>query len=150
ALLEQARRDDTLLQVEDELFEVMRLIDGNAEMTIALDSTREAPAQRGEIISRLLEGRTDRLTVALAARAVSRSTGLKPARRISEFARFASERRRQTFALVSSAVPLSEAQVSRLESTLVRIYGQQIHLNVQVDPDVVGGLRIQVGDDLFD
>src|SRR5699024_941892 len=51
---------------------------------------------------------------------------------------------------VSSAVPLSEAQQSRLGAVLASIYGREIQLNLTVDPTVVGGLQIQVGDDLFD
>ena len=64
--------------------------------------------------------------------------------------RSASERRRRSFASVASAMPLDEAQQARLGALLAGIYGREIHINLQVDPDVVGGLRIQVGDDLYD
>src|SRR5699024_6186070 len=98
----------------------------------------------------LLDGRTHRLSAALAARAVGRRSETKPARRVEEFARFASDRRRRAFAAVSSAVPLNEAQQARLGAVLAAIYGREVQMNLQVDPDVVGGLRIQVGDDLYD
>src|SRR5690606_36420061 len=77
-------------------------------------------------------------------------TELKPARRVEEFARFAADRRRRAFAAVSSAVPLNETQQARLGAVLASIYGREVQMNLQVDPDVVGGLRIQVGDDLYD
>ena len=150
ALLDQAQREGNLEPVESELFQVSRLIDQSPDLNSALDGSREDPAQRGAIIARLLEGRSDRLTSALAARAVGRRTESKPARRVAEFALFASERRRRSFASVASAVPLSETQQARLGSVLAEIYGREIQINLQVDPDVVGGLRIQVGDDLYD
>lgn len=150
ALLDQAQREGNLELVENQLFQVSRLIDGSPQLSGGLDGAREQPALRGTIITRLLEGRSDRLTIALAARAVGRRTESKPARRVAEFARFASERRRRSFASVASAMPLDEAQQARLGALLAGIYGREIHINLQVDPDVVGGLRIQVGDDLYD
>lgn len=150
ALLDQAQREGNLELVESELLQVSRLIDGSAELSRTLDGARGEPAQRPAIMTQLLEGRSDRLTIFLASRAVGRVTEFKPARRVEEFARFASERRRRSFAFVTSAVPLNEEQQARLGSLLAGIYGREIHINLQVDPDVVGGLRIQVGDDLYD
>ncbi|GAA4526033.1 F0F1 ATP synthase subunit delta [Brachybacterium paraconglomeratum] len=150
ALLEQAQSEGVLEQVEGELFEISQLIDDSGDLTVALDGARENPSQRATILRSLLEGRTHRLALALAARAVGRRTASKPARRVEEFARFASDRRRRVFAAVSSAVALNEAQQSRLGAVLAGIYGREVQMNLQVDPDVVGGLRIQVGDDLYD
>ncbi|MEE1617090.1 F0F1 ATP synthase subunit delta [Brachybacterium sp. J144] len=150
ALLAQAESEGVLEQVEVELFQVKRLIDGSGELTGALDGERENPGRRAQILSTLLSGRTHRLTAALAARAAGRRSDVKPARRVAELASFASERRRRALASVSSAVPLSEAQQGRLSGILAGLYGRQVQMNFQVDPDVVGGLRIQVGDDLYD
>ena len=149
-LLEQAQSEGVLEQVEGDLFEISRLIDDSGDLTATLDGLRENPSQRATILHALLDGRTHRLSAALAARAVGRRSETKPARRVEEFARFASDRRRRAFAAVSSAVPLNEAQQARLGAVLAAIYGREVQMNLQVDPDVVGGLRIQVGDDLYD
>ena len=149
-LLDLALREGVLEQVEGELFEISRLIDGSGDLTAALDGARDEPARRAALLRRLLEGRAHPLALAIAARAVGRRSALKPARRVEEFARFAADRRRRAFAEVSSAVPLSEAQQTRLAAVLAGIYGREVQLNLDVDPDVVGGLRIQVGDDLYD
>ncbi|HEX7352435.1 F0F1 ATP synthase subunit delta [Brachybacterium sp.] len=150
SLLDLALREGALEQVETELFEVSQLIDGDGGLTTALDGARDDPSRRALLLRTLLEGRTHRLTAVLAARAVGRRTETKPARRVEEIARFASDRRRRAFAEVYSAVPLSDAQQSRLGAVLAGVYGREVQLNLQVDPDVVGGLRIQVGDDLYD
>lgn len=149
-LLGQAEREDALGTVEDELFQVSRMIDRSGELHSALDDAREAPAQRAQIMRSVLEGRVHRITLQLVVRAVTRRSDLKPARRVSQLARFASDRRRRSFASVTSAIELSEAQRARLGAILTGIYGRDVHMNVQVDPQVVGGLRIQVGDDLYD
>ncbi|MGP9539417.1 F0F1 ATP synthase subunit delta [Brachybacterium sp. AOP43-C2-M15] len=150
ALLDLAHSEGALEQVEGELFEISRLIDASGDLTAALDGLRDEPSERSALLRRMLDGRAHRLAVALASRAVGRRTELKPARRVEELARFASERRRRAFAEVSSAVPLNDAQQSRLSAVLSGIYGREIQVNLQIDPDVVGGLRIQVGDDLYD
>jgi F-type H+-transporting ATPase subunit delta len=53
-------------------------------------------------------------------------------------------------ATVSSARPLAAAQLERLEKGLAAQYGRALRLNQVVDPAVIGGLRVQVGDDVID
>ena len=38
----------------------------------------------------------------------------------------------------------------RLAAALARTYGREVHLNVIVDPDVIGGIRVEIGDDVID
>jgi len=45
---------------------------------------------------------------------------------------------------------LSAAQRSRLAQALAQSYGHAIHLNVVLDPSVVGGISVQIGDELID
>jgi F-type H+-transporting ATPase subunit delta len=61
----------------------------------------------------------------------------------------AADRRRQVVAHVVAAAPLTTEQRSRLEAALQRRYGR-VRLNVDVDPSVLGGLRVQVGSELVD
>jgi F-type H+-transporting ATPase subunit delta len=51
---------------------------------------------------------------------------------------------------VTSAVALSDTQRGSLVSTLTEILKQQPILNVRIDPDLLGGLVVQVGDRVFD
>ena len=52
--------------------------------------------------------------------------------------------------MVRSAVELSASQRRRLAEALARAYGHRIHLNVVIDPAVVGGISVQIGDELID
>lgn len=150
ALLVQADRSGNLETVEEELFQVSRLIEQSPALSEALDSARDASAEREAIVHGVLDHQADALTVALVAQAVGRRSEAKPARRVLELAEYASERRRRLLAVVSSARPLNAAQQQRLGAILDRIYGRSVQLNLEVSPDVVGGLRIQVGDELYD
>jgi F-type H+-transporting ATPase subunit delta len=53
-------------------------------------------------------------------------------------------------AVVRVAAPMTENQQTRLAEVLGSIYGREIHLNVEVDPDVVGGISVQVADEVID
>jgi F-type H+-transporting ATPase subunit delta len=52
-------------------------------------------------------------------------------------------------AVVTTAVPLSDTQRRRLAAALGKLYGHTMHLNIDVDPEVVGGMRVQVGDEVI-
>lgn len=53
-------------------------------------------------------------------------------------------------ARVESAVPLAAEQQSRLTQNLARRYGEGLSINFQVNPALIGGVRIQVGSDILD
>ncbi|MGQ4426300.1 F0F1 ATP synthase subunit delta, partial [Streptomyces violaceoruber] len=61
----------------------------------------------------------------------------------------AADRRDRMVAVVTSAVPLSDTQKQRLGAALAKVYGRPMHLNLDVDPEVLGGIRVQVGDEVI-
>ena len=61
-----------------------------------------------------------------------------------------SDQRGRTVATVVTASPLSLAQQTRLIESLSRRYGSGVSLNQVIDPAVMGGLRVQIADDVID
>jgi len=53
-------------------------------------------------------------------------------------------------AQISSAFPLSDAQVAEIVGTLAAKHGRQVKASVTVDPDLIGGVSIRVGDEVTD
>jgi F-type H+-transporting ATPase subunit delta len=53
-------------------------------------------------------------------------------------------------ARITSAFPLSEAQTGEIIETLRGKYGAQVKATVNVDPELIGGVSIQVGDEVMD
>jgi F-type H+-transporting ATPase subunit delta len=62
----------------------------------------------------------------------------------------AAQRREQLIAVVRVATELTPAQRQRLMSALTNAYGKSVHLNVVHDPEIVGGMSVQIGDELID
>ena len=59
-------------------------------------------------------------------------------------------RRGSAIATVTSATPLSTEQLARLERGLQAQSGRPIRFDTIVDPAVLGGIRVQIGDDVID
>jgi F-type H+-transporting ATPase subunit delta len=62
----------------------------------------------------------------------------------------AAERRDRELAFVTTAVVPTEAEEQRLVDALSRMYGRNISLKVEVRPEVIGGMSVRVGADLYD
>ena len=62
----------------------------------------------------------------------------------------ASHRRQQQTAIVTSAVPLSDEDRRRLAAGLAALYGGTVHVNTVVDPRVMGGVKVEIGDEVID
>ncbi len=62
----------------------------------------------------------------------------------------AAKRREQLTAVVIAAVPLDETQRHRLAAALQGIYGKPVQLQLVIDEKVVGGIRVQIGDEVVD
>ena len=58
--------------------------------------------------------------------------------------------RQRLIAVVRVASGLDEDQRLRLAAALSHTYDREIHLNVLIDPEVVGGMSIQIGDEFLD
>jgi F-type H+-transporting ATPase subunit delta len=47
-------------------------------------------------------------------------------------------------------VPLTDDQMNRLVGSLNRIYARKVSVHLEVDRSLVGGIRVQVGDEVID
>jgi F-type H+-transporting ATPase subunit delta len=150
AALDAADTRGELDDVEDELFRFGRIVGGDRELSRIL-SDRSASAQgKGELLDRLLSGKVSPVSELLLRNVLTgrRAGGAEVA--VERLSDAASRRRGQSVARVTTAVPLTPAQEQRLADVLGRLYGRTIGLHVTVDPDVLGGLVVQIGDEVID
>jgi F-type H+-transporting ATPase subunit delta len=69
---------------------------------------------------------------------------------LAVYQRVAADRRDSMIATVWVASPLSDQHRDRLAAALSAQHHKRIHLNVVVDPEVLGGVRVAVGDEVLD
>jgi len=150
AALTRAELDDQLDEVENQLFRFERILDAEPALRAAL-TDRNLPGERKHaLLDRLLEGKAAPVTRSLVERAVLFPRGRTIERVFAEFLRLAAERRSRLIARVTSAVPLTDAQQTALAAALAREFGRDVRLQTIVDPAVVGGLAVRIGDEVLD
>jgi F-type H+-transporting ATPase subunit delta len=135
--------------VEDELFRLARMVEADQGLRDAFSYRTEGADRKAELVHRLLDGRAAPETVRLAVQAARYPRGLRTEQVLEHLVHAAAERRQQVVAQVVAATPLTTQQRDRLEAALRRRYGR-VRLNIDVDPEVIGGLRVQIGSELVD
>lgn len=150
AVLAGSEHDGVLEQVEDELFRFERLVSSTPELSDALSKRDVDGPHKAKLIVSLLQGKALPDTVWLAQRPVLHPRGRRYASAIWRQLKIAARRREQITAVVTSAIELDETQRGRLAAALAKEYGRSVFVAAAVDPSVVGGLRVRIGDEVVD
>ena len=150
AIFTVAQAEGAVDRVEDELYRFARAFEGNADLGRQLaDKAIDLPT-RLQIISDLLEGKAHPATTSAVMYVVqAERTRQLPAIADAVVAKAAAVRRRAV-AEVRSAIPLGDEQITRLAAALEQKTGREVEVKVVVDPEVVGGLVVRVGDTVID
>ncbi len=144
AQLRVAEDNGGLDGVEDELFRFGRLVDGNSNLRAAVTDRSASLERRCELIDDLLEGKVGLTTIVLAKRAV-RARERSFSWTLDGYVELAAEMRDRTIATVRVAQPLTDQQRERLSAALQTRAGRKVALQEIVDPEVLGGVRVEMG-----
>ncbi|HEU4426912.1 MAG TPA: F0F1 ATP synthase subunit delta [Pilimelia sp.] len=149
-LLAAADRAGDLADVEDELFRFGQIVEGTPELAVLVGDPAVAPERRVELVRTLLDGKARPVTVRLAELAVRGFGGRNFVASLSRLVDLAADRQARQVAYVIVAGPLSEDEERRLGAKLSELYGREVSMKLTVDPEILGGISVQVGSDLYD
>jgi len=150
ALLVRAEREDQIDEVEDELFRFSRILDSQPQL-ITLLSEYSAPVDgRISLLNGVLHRRASKNAADLLRQTIELLHGERADDAVRELANLAVTRRGEVVAHVGAAAELSDAQHDRLTELLTRLYGHPVSLQLEVNPSLLGGLTIAVGDEVID
>ena len=136
-------------QVTDELFSLSQIIDGDPALRAALSDPARTVDDKAGLLDSLLDGKALPATITLAKQALA-GTYRTMTNALATYREVAAETRGQAVATVHVARPLPDADQRRLADILSRQYDTTVHLNVLVDPEVLGGVRVEIGDQVID
>ena len=139
-------------EVEEQLFWFGRILDAEPQLaTLLSDYTRPADG-RVQLLNNVLDrsGTVNPTTEALLSQTVELLRGERADEAVAALAQLAVARRGEVIAHVKAAAELSDAQRDRLTQVLSRIYGHPVSVQLQVDPKLLGGLTVAVGDEVID
>ncbi|PPI01958.1 F0F1 ATP synthase subunit delta [Rathayibacter sp. AY1D1] len=138
------------VNLEKELHSFGEVVGSDAQLELALGSKLAAADSKVALVQRLLEGKAAAETLAILRQLIAHPRG----RRIPELVRFAAgvvaDQGGFILATVSVAAPIAPEQLDRLRSALTRQYSRPVSVNVVVDPSLLGGMRLHVGDEVID
>jgi F-type H+-transporting ATPase subunit delta len=145
-----AEKDGSLDRVEDELFRFGRILDREPELARLLSDSGTPADKRIGLLHEVVGEKVAPTTVRLLEQTVRtpRSRNLDVA--AEELSELAAARRDRYVAHVRTPVRMTAEQEQRLTDSLTRLYGRPISLQVELDPDLLGGLVVRVGGELID
>lgn len=146
-VLADSASDDT--DIPAELFAFSRLVSSSAELELAVGNKLGEPAAKVALVESLLSGKTSEQTVAIVSQLVQQPRGRRIGALIRHAADIVADQASVSIATVTVATPLSDDQLERLRAGLAGKYGA-LRVQQVIDAEVIGGVRIVIGDDVID
>jgi len=137
-------------RIEEELFAFGAAVSSNAELELAVGSKLGSAASKSALVTKLLSGKASAQTLAIVDHLVQQPRGRRIGELVRSAASIVADQANLAVATVISAAPLSASQLERLRTGLSASAGRDLQLNLVVDPSIIGGLRVQIGDDVID
>ncbi|GGC92035.1 ATP synthase subunit delta [Tersicoccus solisilvae] len=136
-------------RLENDLFWFTQVVEGRHDVQRALDEPQASPDAKSTLALRLVPGVSPQAQL-LIDRAARAPRGLKPVALVERFLRRVAARQQRWIAEVAVSRPLTDDQFQRLQQGLNRLYGRDLKVTVRQDPQLLGGLRVSVGDEVVD
>lgn len=137
-------------EIATQLLGVAEAIGEHGELELALSSKLTAPDEKRRLAERLFGGRVSEATMVVLGHLLASPLAGRARRALAWGAQVVTDQAKRTVATVTSAAPLPADQLGRLQTALSRKYGRDVQIATLVDPAVLGGLRVELGDDVID
>jgi F-type H+-transporting ATPase subunit delta len=152
SLLAKAEREGQADEVAEQLFRFGRILDSEPQLTALLGDYAKPASDRIGLLRGVLDraSGTNQTATALLSHTVELLRGERADEAVHELAELAVSRRGELVAEVSAAADLSGSQRQRLTEILARIYHNPVSVQITVNPELLGGLSVAVGDEVID
>lgn len=150
ALFELAVEAKGLDEYENELKQLADLISNNPEVADFLRSPQISGNKKKELLKQVVAGEFSPMVQNFVNLVVDRQRQDYFVEMYQQFRLMSDEVRNILEANVKSAKELTPKQKDTLHSNLSKLTGKSVRLVAQVDPSLVGGLVVKIGDRVFD
>jgi F-type H+-transporting ATPase subunit delta len=150
AALGAAEAAGQLDEVEDELFRFERILNAEPTLRTALTNRNLDDDTKRGLLHTLLDGKVTDVTFVLLQRAVLEPRGRTIEHALRDLSALAAQRRDRLIAHVTSATDLTADELTGLAEALGRAFDYDVRLQVVIDPSLIGGLTVRIGDELID
>ena len=145
-----ADKNGELERLENQLFDFARVLRANPELRQALNTSADTDQGKISLLDSVVKGKYVNSTLNILRRVVSLRRGRSIDSTLAAYSHYVSARKDRLVAHVKSAVELSDAQLTKLVAALYKQMGRDVHINVEIDPRVLGGISVRYADDVID
>lgn len=150
AILSVASSEGDGTRVEDEIYRFAQVIQSSEELKATINDNSIPSARRQQIVEDLLEGQASQASVALISMLIAAGMASEIKAIADQVVGLGAESRDKAVAEVYSVVDLSEDQQARLAAALKTATGKDVEMKVIIDESVMGGLLVQIEDEVID
>lgn len=145
-----ADKSGELEKLENQLFDFARVLIANPEFRQALNTASDTDASKVSLLESVVNGKYSLHTINLLKRVVVLRRGRSIDATLSTYSHYVSNSRNRLVAHVKTAIALTDSQTSSLIAALTKQMGKEVHINIEIDPKVLGGISIRYADDVID
>ena len=145
-----ADKSGELEKLENQLFDFARVLIANPEFRQALNTASDTDASKVSLLESVVNGKYSLHTINLLKRVVVLRRGRSIDATLSTYSHYVSNSRNRLVAHVKTAIALTDGQTSSLIAALTKQMGKEVHINIEIDPKVLGGISIRYADDVID
>ena len=150
ALTEEAQSAGSLDAVDADVALVTETLDASRDLRLALTSPIVSHDKKGAILDRLFQGTVSDLSVRFLHLLVQNERDGQIPEILDAYRALRDERTGTVEALVRSAKPLSADEAERLKAALEARSGRTVRMTIEIEPSLIGGLVVRVGDVVYD
>lgn len=136
--------------LDDELLAALTVIDSDNDLELSLGSKLGDSSSKGDLAQKIFAGKVSEGAVRVLRHLVQNSRGRRIGSMLKHAASIVADQNGFELATVTVAQPLDTTRMTRLQKSLTASYGRSVKLNVNLDPSLLGGMRIRIGDDVID
>ena len=144
ALFELAAGEQVLEETSDGLVTVISALQQTPEYRQLLASAAVGKAARIEALEGAFRGKIPNVLLGVLRMMVSRGHMSALDGMAREYEELSREYRGESIALVTSAVPLKEAEAVAIRAELEKRFARRVILRCELDPNLIGGVRVEV------
>ncbi len=145
-----ADKSGELEKMENQLFDFARALIAYPEFRQALNTSSDTDANKVTLLESVVNGKYSSHTINLLKRVVVLRRGRSIDATLATYSNYVSNSRNRLVAHVKTAIALTESQTSSLIAALTKQMGKEVHVNIEIDPKVLGGISIRYADDVID
>mmetsp|Transcript_36530 Transcript_36530/g.53593 ORF Transcript_36530/g.53593 Transcript_36530/m.53593 type:complete len:212 (-) Transcript_36530:166-801(-) len=147
-----ASKQSILEKVEEELLAIKETANKSAEFSQFLENPIMSRNEKSAMIESLLKGKTTPVTLNLMSVLAGNAKLGDTTKIVDDYVKLMKAKRGEVEATIISAAALTKAQTDAVASAMKNQVGEgkKVVLSTKVDPSIIGGLQVQIGDQFLD